>query len=138
MYKTYSNYSEIPKFRLSSCDTCQVYSCPYYSHASLYQQNFSSQFNNDSNGVDRKIEDFISTLNNQGFIVQEGKVSYVDIIKLCSEGKVDSCLGNNVGAPYAACFLPPAPNQNPTPGQQHMGRPHCFLSKNQLYLRYTT
>lgn len=59
----------------------------------------------------------ISTLNNRDFIVQQGKVSYVDIIKLCSEGKTDSCLGNNVGAPYAACFLPPAPNQEPSVGQ---------------------
>lgn len=61
--------------------------------------------------------DFISTLINHGFIVQEGQLSYVDILKLCSEGKVDSCLGNNVGAPYAVCFMPPAPNQTPSKGQ---------------------
>jgi hypothetical protein len=61
---------------------------------------------------------FVYKLNNLGFIVQEGKLSYVDIIRLCSEGKVDSCLGNNVGAPYAVCFLPPAPNQDPSEGQE--------------------
>lgn len=64
------------------------------------------------------ISDFISILEERGFIVQEGKISYVDIIKLCSEGKVDSCLGNNVGAPYATCSLPPAPNQDPSEGLQ--------------------
>ena len=60
---------------------------------------------------------FISTLNKSGFIVQEGKTSFIDILKLCSEGKVNSALGNNVGAPYAFCFLPPAPNQEPSEGQ---------------------
>ncbi|MDP4089889.1 MAG: hypothetical protein Q8930_11545 [Bacillota bacterium] len=44
-------------------------------------------------------------------------MSYIDILKLCSEGKVDNCLGNNVGAPYAACLLPPAPYQAPSEGQ---------------------
>jgi len=77
----------------------------------------SRQFPNYANDEDGNIIDFISTLNNRGFIVQEGKLSYVDILKLCSEGKVDSCLGNNVGAPYAACLLPPAPNQDPSEGQ---------------------
>lgn len=68
----------------------------------------------DKNG---SINDFISILEKRGFIVQEGKLSYVDILKLASEGKVDSALGNNVGAPYAICQLPPAPNQAPLEGQ---------------------
>lgn len=66
----------------------------------------------------KKIPDFISGLNQLGFVVQEGKISYIDIIKLCSEGMVNSCLGNNVGAPYAICQLPPAPNQDPSVGQE--------------------
>lgn len=62
--------------------------------------------------------DFIYTLNNQGFAVQEGSITYIDILNLCSEGKVDSALGNNVGAPYAICLLPPALDQEPSQGQQ--------------------
>jgi hypothetical protein len=65
----------------------------------------------------RNTLNFISILNNRGFIVQEGRISYIDIIELCNEGKVDSCLGNNVGAPYAVCQLPPAPGQDPSEGQ---------------------
>lgn len=68
--------------------------------------------------INENLRIFISTLAQKGFIVQEGKISYIDILKLCSEGKVDSCLGNNVGAPYATCLLPPAPDQNPSKGQE--------------------
>lgn len=64
------------------------------------------------------INNFISQLEARGFVVQEGKLSYIDIIKLCSEGIVDSCLGNNVGAPYVVCQLPPAPHQAPSEGQE--------------------
>ncbi len=39
------------------------------------------------------VDNFISILEQKGFIVQEGMISYIDIIKLCSEGYVDSCLG---------------------------------------------
>jgi hypothetical protein len=83
----------------------------------MYAQNFREQLNDNRNEENTEITDFISTLNNRDFIVQEGKLSYVDILKLCSEGIVDSCLANNVGAPYAVAFLPPAPNQQPTKGQ---------------------
>jgi hypothetical protein len=83
-----------------------MYSCPYCVNTL------------NAKDEDRNITDFISALNRRGFIVQEGKLSYVDILKLCSEGKVDSCLGNNVGAPYAACMIPPAPNQAPSEGQE--------------------
>lgn len=61
--------------------------------------------------------DFISILIKRGFVVQEGSIRYIDILKLCSEGIVNSALGNNVGAPYAVCLLPPAPNQDPSIGQ---------------------
>jgi len=62
--------------------------------------------------------DLISILVKRGFIVQEGSIRYIDILKLCSEGIVDSALGNNAGAPYAICLLPPAPNQDPSIGQK--------------------
>ncbi|MEC9489054.1 MAG: hypothetical protein UMV23_06220 [Halanaerobium sp.] len=64
------------------------------------------------------IYDFISLLEARGFIVQEGEVRYVDILKLCSEGVIDSCMGNNTGAPYAMVLLPPAPGQDPALGQE--------------------
>lgn len=72
----------------------------------------------DSSNGGRHIEDFVSTLEKRGFLVQQGSLRYVDILKLCSEGKVDSCLGNHAGAPYASYFLPPAPNQDPSEGQE--------------------
>ncbi|MCP8968111.1 hypothetical protein [Ectobacillus ponti] len=31
---------------------------------------------------------------------------------------MDTCLGNHAGAPYATCFLPPAPGQHPSEGQE--------------------
>lgn len=83
----------------------------------MYSPNFSRQSTGYAKDESKYRTDFVSILNNRGFIVQEGTISYVDILKLCSEGKVDSCLGNNVGAPYATCFLPPAPNQHPSEGQ---------------------
>jgi hypothetical protein len=64
------------------------------------------------------ISKFISTLEESGFIVQKGRLSYIDILKLASEGIVDTTFANNAGAPYAAYLLPPAPNQEPSPGQR--------------------
>ncbi|HEY8891192.1 MAG TPA: hypothetical protein VIM70_13145 [Clostridium sp.] len=118
MYKTYPYYFNTPMCSLSPCDICKMYSCPYCVNTLMYNSDLSRQFTNYANDEDRNIIGFISTLNNGGFIVQEGKLSYLDILKLCSEGKVDKCLGNNVGAPYAVCLLPPAPNQDPSEGQE--------------------
>ncbi len=58
-----------------------------------------------------KIVKFIKTLEHQGFIVQKGELRYIDILKYCSKGIVNTALGNNAGAPYAVAFLPSAPNQ---------------------------
>jgi len=116
MYKANPNYVSNPMS--SMCNICKMYSCPHCVNNSRYNPTYSRQFTNHSIDEDKNIMDFITTLNNRGFIVQEGKISYVDILKLCSEGIVDSCLGNNVGAPYACCFLPPAPNQDPSKDQE--------------------
>ena len=67
--------------------------------------------------IQKNIQGFISTLEERGFIVQQGQLSHVDFLELCSEGIVDSCIGNNVDALYGGCALPPAPNQDPSPGQ---------------------
>lgn len=73
-----------------------------------------------NNTVDKKgnLQAFISNLENSGFIVQEGQLNYVDILKFASEGLVPSCFGNNANAPYAVLTLPPAPNQDPSLGQE--------------------
>lgn len=92
--------------------------CPCFVNTTMYNYNLLRQFTSYENDKYMNMVNFISALSNKGFIVQEGKVSYIDILKLCSEGKVDSCLGNNVGAPYAVCLLPPAPNQEPSEGQE--------------------
>ncbi|HHT01529.1 MAG TPA: hypothetical protein GXZ96_02380 [Firmicutes bacterium] len=67
---------------------------------------------------DGRINHFIKLLEEKGYIVQEGSLQYIDILKLVSEGKSSTALGNIVGAPYATYLLPPAPNQMPSPGQR--------------------
>ncbi|MFW6035446.1 MAG: hypothetical protein ACOCRZ_04255 [Halothermotrichaceae bacterium] len=79
----------------------------------------------------RKLKKFIFRLNRSGFTVQEGKLGYIDMLKLCSEGKVDSCLGNHAGAPYAAYILPPAPEQSSCQGRNSSGS-----YKNNRHSRY--
>ncbi len=65
----------------------------------------------DADKNNRKIQCFINLLEKNGFIVQEGSLRYIDILKLASEGKTSTALGNIVGAPYATYILPPAPDQ---------------------------
>jgi len=57
------------------------------------------------------INAFRAVLEQAGFTVQEGAYGYQDAIALCSAGILDSCQGANVGAPYLAYKLPPAPGQ---------------------------
>lgn len=79
---------------------------------------YNNSSNNDFHDKEETSKAFISTLEESGFIVQEGKLNYVDILKLASEGRVPSCFGNNANAPYAVLTLPPAPNQDPSEGQE--------------------
>lgn len=118
IYQSSPDYFSTAMYHLSPNDICNLFSCPYFANTPKYEPNFTSQIRGYEIDEDRNIADFLSVLDSQGFIAQEGKVSFVDILKLCSEGKVDSCLGNNVGAPYAVCFLPPSPNQDPQEGQE--------------------
>lgn len=118
MYKINPYYFNSPMHdSYPMCSSCNMYPCPYCINNPIFNPNLLRQSTNYAEDEAANLSNFISTLNKRGFIVQEGKISYIDIIKLCSEGKVDSCLGNNVGAPYAACLLPPAPNQAPSEGQ---------------------
>ncbi|SMC16592.1 hypothetical protein SAMN02745134_00115 [Clostridium acidisoli DSM 12555] len=113
MYKTNPYYFNPPMYN-NICRTCEIFSCPYCTNSQI----ITPQLANCTNGGNGNIVNFISILDRNGFIVQEGKLKYIDILQLCSEGIVDNCMGNNVGAPYAVCLLPPAPNQNPSKGQK--------------------
>ncbi|MFV8829764.1 hypothetical protein [Alkalihalobacterium sp. APHAB7] len=89
--------------------TYKTYPSPHWGNTPIYTPYFNEQDG---------ISNFISNLEERGFIVQKGNLRYIDILKLASEGKVDSAFGNIVGAPYATYLLPPAPNQEPSPGQR--------------------
>lgn len=118
MYKTNPNYFNTPIYSLSPCASCRMYTCPHCVNAPIYDRNFSRQPSNYANDEDSKVTDFISTLEERGFIVQEGKLEYLDILKLVSKGIIDNAFANNAGAPYATYLLPPAPNQDPAPAQR--------------------
>ncbi|MDP4091155.1 MAG: hypothetical protein Q8930_18065, partial [Bacillota bacterium] len=118
MYNTCPDNFNPPMYSLSPCDSCNMYSCPYCVNTRMYNRNYSIQFSDYANDEDIKVTDFISTLEERGFIVQEGKLTYFDMLKLVSEGKMDTAFANNAGAPYATYILPPAPNQDPAPGQK--------------------
>jgi hypothetical protein len=60
---------------------------------------------------------FIANLEADGFIVQEGELRRIDVLKLCSLGYLKYCFGNNAGFPYLAYLLPPSPKQHPSQGQ---------------------
>lgn len=87
--------------------------CPYLNQVISPMNDYDYCF--DPNG---NIRYFKEILEYRGFIVQKGRLRYIDILKLASEGKIDTAFGNNAGAPYAAYLLPPAPNQEPSPGQK--------------------
>jgi len=52
-----------------------------------------------------------AALEQAGFVVQQGEYGFADAIALCNAGVIQTCQGNNVGAPYLAYRLPPAPGQ---------------------------
>jgi hypothetical protein len=53
-----------------------------------------------------------SALEWDGFIVQEGEFSHQDAIALLNAGVTKDATGANVGAPYLAYKIPPAPEQS--------------------------
>jgi hypothetical protein len=77
MYKTYPYYFNTPMYSLPPCYICKMYSCPYCVNTPMYNPNFSRQLTSYANDEDRNIMDFVSTLNNRGFIVQKGKFTKV-------------------------------------------------------------
>lgn len=63
-----------------------------------------------------------AALDEAGFVVQDGEYGFTDAIALCNAGVIQTCQGNNVGAPYLAYKLPPAPGQTiPNPFADERG-----------------
>jgi len=57
------------------------------------------------------LDAFRLALEQDGFIVQEGKFISLDIIGLYDAGLTPSCFGNNPSTPYMLCSLPPPPGE---------------------------
>lgn len=57
------------------------------------------------------ISEFQTLLEDDGFMVQEGNLSFFDVIGIYNKGLIKSCFGNNPATPYVAFWLPPAPGQ---------------------------
>ncbi|MCX6669766.1 MAG: hypothetical protein NTV25_08205 [Methanothrix sp.] len=52
-----------------------------------------------------------AALENDGFVVQEGDLSFFDVIAFYNSGLIKSCFGNNPATPYVALWLPSGPGQ---------------------------
>ena len=56
-------------------------------------------------------EAFKQALEQDGFTVKEGRIGYLDLIKLCDLGLLSSAWGNNPATKYLTYFVPPAPGR---------------------------
>lgn len=70
-----------------------------------------SSFSLDPYFTEENVNSFISELEENGFVVQQGMVYALDLLNLFSNYLIPSCYGNNAANPYCAYFLPPAPGQ---------------------------
>jgi hypothetical protein len=61
------------------------------------------------NATTGDVKAFQKALEQDGFTVQQGKVAYLDIIKLYNLGFLPSAYGNNPSTKYLSFFVPPAP-----------------------------
>lgn len=52
---------------------------------------------------------FKEALEQDGFTVQEGRIGFLDLIKLCDQGLLPAAYGNNPSTRYLTYFIPPAP-----------------------------
>jgi hypothetical protein len=57
------------------------------------------------------IEAFKEALEQDGFTVQEGRIGFLDLVKLCDLGLLSSAWGNNPATKYLTYFVPPAPGR---------------------------
>lgn len=106
----YPNYINSPMYNSPNPNNMhQMYPYSYMPETPIYNPYLNKNQN---------IRNFISLLEERGFTVQEGQLRYLDMLELASKGIIDNCLAQNVGAPYAACILPPAPGQESAVGQK--------------------
>jgi len=61
-----------------------------------------------------KLGEIRSRLEQKGFIVQEGSVSFPPILEMCCQCELPTCYANNASTTYGLFALPPAPNQDPS------------------------
>lgn len=54
------------------------------------------------------VKAFQKALENDGFTVQQGKIGYLDLIKLYDKGLLPAAYGNNPATKYLTYFVPPA------------------------------
>ena len=54
---------------------------------------------------------FVKTLENDGFIVQEGAFVRTNLIEACEKGEAPNCNANNYNTPYFTCSVPKSPGQ---------------------------
>ncbi|TYB98258.1 MAG: hypothetical protein FXF54_02150 [Kosmotoga sp.] len=80
--------------------------------------------------TEENVNEFITELEDQGFIVQQGMLYSFDMPDLFSNYITPSCYGNNADTPYCVYFLPPAPNQtveNSFPFTARMGKDEAII-----------
>jgi len=68
------------------------------------------------NGLAQNVETgdlaaFRQALEEDGFTVQQGRIGYLDLIKLYDLGVLPSAYGNNPSTKYLTCFVPPSPDR---------------------------
>jgi len=63
------------------------------------------------NTAEGNISTFQALLEKDGFIVQQGNLSFFDVIGFYNKGYIKSCFGNNPATPYVAFWMPPGPGQ---------------------------
>ncbi|WP_424759196.1 hypothetical protein [Methanothrix sp.] len=70
---------------------------------------WSSLAQNETSG---DVNAFREALEKDGFTVQEGRIGYLDLIKLCDLGVLPAAYGNNPSTKYLTYFVPPAPGHD--------------------------
>jgi hypothetical protein len=63
------------------------------------------------NATTGDVKAFQKTLEKDGFTVQQGRIGYLDLIKLYDMGVLPSAYGNNPSTKYLTYFVPPAPGR---------------------------
>lgn len=85
--------------------------CTLIKYLIIFAIFFASCGDNGTEKPNGNISELITSLKNDGFVVQEGKYIQVDAIDLLNRGILNTANGNNAGNPYFSHSLPIAPGQ---------------------------